>query len=454
MSSPPVQAIVPSRRPTVFISYASEDRAAARQLCDALVAAGLDVWYDESDLGGGDAWDQKIRRQIRDCDYFMPVISATTEQRKEGYFRREWRLATDRSLDMADDVLFLLPVTIDGTSENGARVPDKFLSVQWLRLPGGQPNPALHHLVRRILAGDHHALTRPPMSFNRPPPAAATAPSTREPPPLNTMPTRSGSYDGPPPMPPFPHLDATHTLGDRFRFFAEVLWWMLTAGWLLFKRAPRWARVLLTIWAVFWFIARCSVDRNADVARAPAVQYSGTDKAEARKAIKTTAEKLARVAKEGDLGGNTSNLARMGSEIARGLASRLKDDDSVGKQIVAVPFALGVANEADAKFLTAIFTPLYGRLAVERAGDTGVVPDPLPVPSDAALVALGQKLDAVYALGAWITRTGDAATLTVRLMKTENASVAWTGQYPVADSNPSALSEQIATAVLAAVPKG
>ena len=120
-------------RPSVFLSYSSEDRAAARTLRDTLAAAGLEVWYDESELGGGDAWDQKIRRQIRECDFFMPVISVSTERRKEGYFRREWRLAVERTMDMADDVLFLLPVVIDGTGEASARVPDKFVTVQWHR---------------------------------------------------------------------------------------------------------------------------------------------------------------------------------------------------------------------------------------------------------------------------------------------------------------------------------
>src|SRR5580704_4905665 len=84
--------------PTVFLSYASSDREAARVLRDALPTFGLEVWYDESDLGGGDAWDQKIRKQIRECDYFMPIISAQTEARHEGYFRREWRLAVESSL--------------------------------------------------------------------------------------------------------------------------------------------------------------------------------------------------------------------------------------------------------------------------------------------------------------------------------------------------------------------
>src|SRR3984885_11563633 len=141
-------------RPTVFISYASEDREVARILKDALPAYGLEVWHDESELGGGEAWDQKIRRQIRECDYFMPLVSAQTEARHEGYFRREWRLAVERTLDMADDHMFLLPIVIDDTVQAGARVPERFLSVQWLRLPGGRPTPALEALCRRLVSGE------------------------------------------------------------------------------------------------------------------------------------------------------------------------------------------------------------------------------------------------------------------------------------------------------------
>src|SRR5579871_4115363 len=139
--------------PTVFLSYATEDRPAARSIREALQGLGVEVWYDESALDGGDAWDQKIRRQIRACDFFMPVISAQTAARPEGYFRREWRLAVERTLDMADDHLFLLPVAIDDISEGAARVPDRFVSVQWLRIPGGEPNASLETLCRRLLSG-------------------------------------------------------------------------------------------------------------------------------------------------------------------------------------------------------------------------------------------------------------------------------------------------------------
>src|SRR5580658_836875 len=147
--------------PTVFLSYASQDREAARRLGDALRGYGLDVWYDESELGGGDAWDQKIRRQIRECDYFMPLVSAQTEARHEGYFRREWRIAVERTLDMADDHPFLLPVVIDDTDQASARVPERFSTVQWLKVPNGQATPALAALCQRLRSGQAAAKPAP-----------------------------------------------------------------------------------------------------------------------------------------------------------------------------------------------------------------------------------------------------------------------------------------------------
>ena len=44
----------------IFLSYASQDADTARRICDALRAAGLEVWFDQSELRGGDAWDASI----------------------------------------------------------------------------------------------------------------------------------------------------------------------------------------------------------------------------------------------------------------------------------------------------------------------------------------------------------------------------------------------------------
>jgi TolB-like protein/cytochrome c-type biogenesis protein CcmH/NrfG len=124
----------PAPERAVFLSYASQDAEAARRICEALRAAGVEVWFDQSELVGGDAWDQKIRKQIKECALFVPIISAATQARSEGYFRLEWKLAVDRSHLMADDQTFLFPVVIDDTPDATARVPDKFRDVQWTRL--------------------------------------------------------------------------------------------------------------------------------------------------------------------------------------------------------------------------------------------------------------------------------------------------------------------------------
>jgi hypothetical protein len=68
----------------VFLSYASQDAEAAQRLCNALRAAGIEGWFDQSELRGGDVWDQKIRGEIHDCTLFIPVISANTASRHEG----------------------------------------------------------------------------------------------------------------------------------------------------------------------------------------------------------------------------------------------------------------------------------------------------------------------------------------------------------------------------------
>jgi TolB-like protein len=107
----------------------------------------------------GDAWDRQIRRQIHDCALFVPVISVHSDARREGYFRREWKLAVDRTADMAEDVAFLLPVAIDNTPEATARVPDRFHEVQWSRLPGGTPEFVAH--VRALLTNQAAALASP-----------------------------------------------------------------------------------------------------------------------------------------------------------------------------------------------------------------------------------------------------------------------------------------------------
>jgi hypothetical protein len=140
----------------VFLSYASEDAEAAVRICTSLRNAGIAVWFDQNELRGGAAWDHAIRKRIKTCALFVPIISGNSRARVEGYFRLEWKLAVDRSHLMAAEKAFLLPVVIDGTHEGDARVPDKFHEVQWTWLSGGETPPAFVEQVSHLLTlGDH-----------------------------------------------------------------------------------------------------------------------------------------------------------------------------------------------------------------------------------------------------------------------------------------------------------
>jgi TolB-like protein len=168
----------------VFLSYAREDTDAARRIADALRAFGIEAWFDQSELRGGDTWDTKIRTQIRTCALFMPVISAQTQKRPEGYFRREWKFGVERTHDMASGVAFVVPVVIDETTEAGALVPEEFMRFQWTRLARGVPTPQFIEHVRQILeaqgkpAGQDRVAQRQPSQTLS---GAAAAPGRRYP---------------------------------------------------------------------------------------------------------------------------------------------------------------------------------------------------------------------------------------------------------------------------------
>jgi hypothetical protein len=122
----------------VFISYAREDLPAVQRIKAGLEAAGVTTWFDIDRLEGGDDYDRKIQRNIARCSYFIPVVSANTQRRLEAYFRREWSYALDRARNMADGALFILPVSLDATSAAEAVVPERFRTLHFTLLEGGE----------------------------------------------------------------------------------------------------------------------------------------------------------------------------------------------------------------------------------------------------------------------------------------------------------------------------
>jgi hypothetical protein len=102
-----------------------------------------------------------IRQQIHDCALFIPLISQHSQERLEGYFRLEWKLAVDRSHRMAAERPFIVPIVVDSTRERDALVPDTFRDVQWTHLPGGETPSAFVERVRRLLSPERASALDP-----------------------------------------------------------------------------------------------------------------------------------------------------------------------------------------------------------------------------------------------------------------------------------------------------
>ena len=412
------------RAPTIFLSYASEDREAARRIGAALPAYGLEVWYDESELGGGDVWDQKIRRQIRECDYFMALVSAQTEARREGYFRREWRLAAERTLDMADDHPFLLPVTIDDTNAVGARVPEKFQSVQWLKVPDGIPTAALEAMCRRLASGG--SIPPPPRVSMHPggrisPPAAQ--PDAASEPSEASKPGKRGKVTEPFVATPFP----THETGQNVRFGVEVMGWAFRNGYQLFIRLPRWIRFVLIVWLVIALLSHGNAgrDRNRDVS--PETQRKIDDIANQYKKNPTT------------------DLAKLGVMVAQEFGKAAADAN--GASVLALPFAAPAGSEAAAKLADAAFAQSYTRMSVVRHAHVVAADAATANCSLGTMLAQGAAKDTRYVLCGLADAAGPAQALTVALAEVKAGKIIWSSQYPVASSDPAKIAVDVAAHV-------
>src|SRR5262249_59378275 len=75
---------------SIFISYASQDAAAAARIAGLIGEARLPVWRDRSRLGSGDDWARKIARNIDVAAAFVPILSMSTLVGVRRGIRRRW----------------------------------------------------------------------------------------------------------------------------------------------------------------------------------------------------------------------------------------------------------------------------------------------------------------------------------------------------------------------------
>lgn len=118
--------------PTVFISYASEDKAYAEKLYAEIESRGFRPWLDKENLRGGVQWDNQIEKMISEVDYFIVLQSEALVRKEEGYVNKEINLALDRQLYFRRGG-FIIPVLIDNSE-----LLDEFKKIHVIDLRDGQ----------------------------------------------------------------------------------------------------------------------------------------------------------------------------------------------------------------------------------------------------------------------------------------------------------------------------
>ncbi len=66
----------------IFISYSRKDLSFIEHLAIDLEKQGFDVWYDLSDLEGGDRWNRAIQQAIQNSQYVILVLSPDSVESK------------------------------------------------------------------------------------------------------------------------------------------------------------------------------------------------------------------------------------------------------------------------------------------------------------------------------------------------------------------------------------
>jgi hypothetical protein len=158
----PPKAVTPTSA-MFFISYSrTTDLPSALRLHDALVALGVaenEIWFDRQVLEPGDRFRNRILDGIRNCRYFLPVVSQAATLREEAFVFLEWKEATDRLAMVNRD--YLLPLIVDAENRpeayQQASVKDWFNEgLNFGHAPAGAPDPMatkkLQALVRQARA--------------------------------------------------------------------------------------------------------------------------------------------------------------------------------------------------------------------------------------------------------------------------------------------------------------
>lgn len=68
----------PPTTPLVYLAHASEDKAIMRPIAKRLLSEGIDVWYDEWEIGAGDSLRRRMDEGLGSCTHFLVLLTETS----------------------------------------------------------------------------------------------------------------------------------------------------------------------------------------------------------------------------------------------------------------------------------------------------------------------------------------------------------------------------------------
>lgn len=114
----------PRYKEKVFISFISEDKNIAELLNKAFTEKGVPVFYDGKEIFSGTNFDNVIKPEIQNCDFFLPLITSHSIKDPidiKRYVYKEWTLANFRRMakeDVSGISTFIKPYTIGADAVN------------------------------------------------------------------------------------------------------------------------------------------------------------------------------------------------------------------------------------------------------------------------------------------------------------------------------------------------
>jgi len=108
----------------VFLSYSWDDKDVVERLKNEFEKNGVSVFFDDDALKQGDRYHEVIRKYIKDCDYFVPIISKNAIGDRNRYvYDKEWRSAI--VLDGYKEESYIRPYIIDDTPPTDSGIPEE-----------------------------------------------------------------------------------------------------------------------------------------------------------------------------------------------------------------------------------------------------------------------------------------------------------------------------------------